>query len=90
MRLAQRRARRYAPIMGVAQKIAELAALLPPSKQAEVLDFVEFLAARAAAEGAEVAVWSDSAFKAVAIRGLLSDDVDDPITYELSDCKETR
>ena len=31
----------------IARRIAEIAAALPPDKQAEVLDFVEFLKARA-------------------------------------------
>lgn len=82
----------YAPVMGVPEKIAALAARLPPAKQAEVLEFVEFLAsrlaARSAAPGREVAAWSDAAFHELALQSLAADE--DPVTYELADCKETR
>ena len=73
--------------MGVADRIAELAAKLPPAKQAEVLDFVEFLTKRAATAG-RVGDWSDAGFGDVALAALVDDD--DPVTYELSDCRETR
>ena len=36
----------------IAERVAQLTAALPPEKQAEVLDFVEFLRARAAPSGA--------------------------------------
>jgi Protein of unknown function (DUF2281) len=75
--------------MGVAEKIAEIAATLPPAKQAEVLDFVEFLASRTTGGGVpDPAEWTDTAFQTLALRGLADDD--DPVRYDLSDCKETR
>ena len=74
--------------MGVADKIAVLAAMLPPAKQAEVLDFIEFLAARRAGPAAASDAWDDDGFRALARRTLV--DEDDPVSYELGDCKETR
>jgi hypothetical protein len=75
--------------MGVVEKIAELAAALPPAKQAAVLDFVEFLASRTT--GGRVpdpAEWTDAAFQKLALCRLADDD--DPVRYDLADCKETR
>lgn len=69
--------------MGVAEKIAEGLAQLPPDRQAEVLDFVEFLAARNRTQQAD---WTAGQFKALALASLVGDD--DPVGYELSDCKE--
>ncbi len=74
--------------MGVAEKIAALAAALPASQQAEVLDFIEFLRSRAPASGEAVAGWSDGAFERLALAGLADDE--DPVVYELGDCRETR
>ena len=75
--------------MGVAQKIAEIAATLAPAKQAEALDFVELLASRAGgAPASSAAEWTDAEFQELALRALR--DEDDPVTYELSDCKQTR
>ena len=68
--------------MGVAQKIAEIAATLPPAKQAEVLDFVEFLASRAGgAPASSAAEWTDAEFQELALRALHDGD-DVPVTYE--------
>ena len=74
--------------MGVTDKIAELAAKLPPEKQAEVLDFVEYLTLRSARTAAVDAAWSGPAFRQLALAALGPDD--DPVTYELSDCRERR
>jgi hypothetical protein len=74
--------------MGVAEKLAALAATLPPSRQAEVLDFIELLRSRAAASGGEVAGWSERAFEQLGVAGLADDD--DPVVYDLGDGKETR
>jgi hypothetical protein len=74
--------------MGVAEKIAALAARLPPAKQAEVLDFVEFLAARSAEPTNAASALDDEGFRALALRALA--DEDDPVVYVLADCRETR
>jgi hypothetical protein len=74
--------------MGFSEKIAKIAATLSPSKQAEVLDFVEFLASRGTGERAEVAAAADAQFRDLALRAVVDDD--DPETYELKDCKEVR
>lgn len=68
---------------------ALLTASLPPERQAEVLDFVVFLATRKAA-GAPRGVdeWTDAAFQAFALDPIADDD--DPVTYALSDCREVR
>lgn len=74
--------------MGVAEKIAEIAATLSPSKQAKVLDFVEFLASRGSGERADVTALADAEFRDLALRAIVDDD--DPETYDLEDCKEVR
>lgn len=74
--------------MGVADKIAELAARLPPEKQAEVLDFVEYLTSRSPRSGTDDATSDDAAFRRLALAAVVDDD--DPVTYDLSDCRKRR
>ncbi len=76
--------------MGIAEKIALLTSRLPPDRQAEVLDFVEFLAVREAGRGSSMAFWTDEAFSILSLSGLTEHETDDPVTYELSDCIEKR
>ena len=70
--------------MGVAELIAHKVERLPADKQAEVLDFVEFLAARAADEGDQHELAFQKVALAQAMRGL----EDDPVEYDASDCVE--
>lgn len=74
--------------MGVPEKIAELAARLPPEKQAEVLDFVEYLTERSSRRPVVEPGWSDEAFRHLALASLGADE--DPVTYELADCREQK
>lgn len=71
--------------MGVAERIAHKVESLPADKQAEVLDFVEFLAARAASEHDR----EDRAFGNLALAQALRGEDDDPVHYGLADCVET-
>lgn len=72
--------------MGVPELIARKVEGLPVDKQAEVLDFVEFLATRTAnAEEPEDAALRSFAL-AQAMRGL----EDEPVEYFASDCIESR
>ena len=67
--------------MGLPEKVAHQVAMLPPTEQAEVLDFVEFLASRLAAR-----VHDDGEFLALALGGVI--DEDDPVVYQAGDCRE--
>jgi hypothetical protein len=71
--------------MTVAEQIALRVAQLPPDKQAEVVDFVEFLVARAAG-GSDPAAWTDSDFRRFALAQLLAEE--DTVEYTLHDCRE--
>ena len=75
--------------MDVAHRINELVAKLPPARQSEVLDFIEFLTMRHHGYTEELTSWTEETFQDLAVLGLASDD-DDPVTYDLSDCKEVR
>lgn len=68
--------------MGYAELIAQKLALLPPEKQAEVFDFVEFIAARSSAD------WTESHFHAMSLSQALREQTDDPVSYSASDCRE--
>jgi hypothetical protein len=68
--------------MGYAELIAQKLALLPPEKQAEVFDFVEFIIARASAS------WADRDFQSMSLAQALRDQEDDPVSYSASDCRE--
>lgn len=73
--------------MGYAELIEKLKAL-PADKQAEVFDFVEFLAARCGKD-TTAGPWAERDFAdfslAQALRGL----EDDPVTYTAADVKES-
>lgn len=68
--------------MSIAEKIAERVAGLPIERQAEIPDFVEFLAARHQQPGED---WPHGAFREFSLEQLQDDD---PVEYELSDCRE--
>ncbi len=71
--------------MTIAERIATRVAVLPAARQAEVLDYVEFLAARHRAVGA--ADWTESQFAVMSLEQLFADE--DPIGYDLADCRES-
>ncbi len=71
--------------MGLSRRIAMKVETLPLEVQAEVLDFVEFLASRVR-RNANGANWTESEFERLAIASVV--DEKDPVTYELSDCRE--
>ncbi len=68
--------------MGYAELIAQKLTLLPPEKQAEVFDFVEFIASRISAD------WTESHFQLMGLSQALRDQTDDPVNYSASDCRE--
>lgn len=70
--------------MTIAERIATRVAVLPVARQAEVLDFVEFLAARQRSSAA--VDWTESQFMAMSLEQLFADD--DPVAYDLADCRE--
>lgn len=75
--------------MGYAELIQQRLQTLPPEKQAEVYDFVEFIAARiphAAPENASD--WTDAEFSQMAMAKAMRGLEDDPVTYSLADLKE--
>lgn len=72
--------------MGYAELVAKLQTL-PVEKQAEVFDFVDFLAARFA-RGDEVADWTDAGFNRFSVTRALDDQADDPVEYGVEDIKE--
>ncbi len=74
--------------MRYAELIERLQAL-SPEKQAEVFDFVEFLASRGKAEGAQRrSEWTDAEFASMAMAQALRGIEDDPVTYSLADLQE--
>ena len=77
--------------MGYAELI-ELLRALPADKQAEVFDFVEFLAARNATEGGKPPAhgeWTDAEFAELAMRQALRGMEDDPVSYSQDDLRES-
>lgn len=72
--------------MGYAELVAKLQTL-PVEKQAEVFDFVDFLAARFA-RGDEVADWTDAGFNRFSVARALDDQADDRVEYGVEDIKE--
>ena len=72
--------------MGLAEKVVERMATLEPEQQAEVLDFIEFLASRRRGVAGVPADWLGRDFEHLAVQQVV--DCDDPAIYELSDCKE--
>jgi hypothetical protein len=75
--------------MGYAELIERLQAL-PQDKQAEVFDFVEFLARRSALPGAPLAqgAWTDAEFARMAMAQALRGIEDDPVAYTAADLRE--
>ncbi len=73
-------------MMGYGELIEKLQTL-PHEKQAEVFDFVEFLASRFGGmpAGAE---WTDASFSELSFGQALRGMDDDPVTYTLDDLKE--
>jgi hypothetical protein len=69
-------------VMGVAEKVQHYVEQLPPPLQAEALDFVEYLVAKA--EHEEAKNWSELSLTS-AMRGV-EDETD--TAYEMSDLKE--
>jgi hypothetical protein len=77
--------------MGYAELIHQRLQALPAEKQAEVYDFVEFIAARvphAVLKSAHADDWTDADFSRLALAKALRGLEDDPVTYSLADLKE--
>jgi hypothetical protein len=75
--------------MGYAELVAKLQSL-PADKQAEVFDFVDFLALRCAPKekNGKESPWSDADFSAFALKNALADQEDDPVVYDHKDLRE--
>ena len=77
--------------MGYAELIAKIRTL-PEDKQAEVFDFVEFLASRFSTSDAgganDTAEWSEESFATFSLGHALRDMDDDPVSYGRSDLRE--
>jgi hypothetical protein len=69
-------------IMSYAELIAQKLTQLSPDKQAEVFDFVEFIASRSSAD------WSESHFQLMSLSQAFREQTDDPVNYSASDCRE--
>lgn len=77
--------------MSYAQNIAEKIAKLPPEKQVEIYDFVEFIAARCGELSNQHLVhgeWSDEAFAELSMQQAVRGMEDDPVSYTSNDLKE--
>ena len=72
--------------MGYAELIERLQAL-PQEKQAEVFDFVDFLATRYDTTAAPQD-WRESEFETLSIAAAMRDIEDDPVSYNLDDLRE--
>jgi protein-disulfide isomerase len=78
------------PEMGYAELIERLQAL-PPDKQVEVFDFVDFLASRNSSpdsQAARQAAWCDEEFSQMAMAQALRGIEYDPVTYTAADLRE--
>lgn len=73
--------------MGYAELVAKLQTP-PVEKQAEVFDFVDFLAARCARGQAMAAEWTDADFSRFALIQGQADQADDPVEYDDRDLRE--
>lgn len=75
--------------MGHAQ-LLEVLENLPPERQAEVLDFAQFLAARHQADLGQAvhADWTPAEFSQLALSQALRGMEDDPVSYGVGDLKE--
>lgn len=68
--------------MGYAELTAQKLALLPLEKQAEVFDFVEFIAVRLSID------WTNGQFQSMSLTQALRNEGDAPVSYSASDCRE--
>jgi hypothetical protein len=78
-------------IMGYAELIQQRLQNLSQEKQAEIYDFVEFLAARssnASLKAEHANDWTDTEFSRLSIAQAMRGLEDDPVTYTLNDVKE--
>ena len=77
--------------MNYAQSIVDRIATLPPEKQVEILDFVEFIAARhreASEHVLEPGEWTDSTFSELTMHQALRGIEHEPFNYTSLDLKE--
>lgn len=72
--------------MGYAELIQQRLQTLPPDKQAEVYDFVEFIAARN--QKATPVDWTNEEFSRLSMVQALRGLENDPVDYVLADVKE--
>jgi hypothetical protein len=77
--------------MSYAKSIAEKIAALPPERQAEIFDFVEFIVARyggSSSQGMAQCEWTDDTFAALSMQQALRGMEDEPVIYTSNDLKE--
>jgi hypothetical protein len=77
--------------MGYAELIQQKLQNFPPEKQAEVYDFVEFIAARIPSpppKSEHASEWTDAEFSQMAMAKAMRGLEDDPVSYSLADLKE--
>lgn len=75
--------------MGYAELIQQRLQILPQEKQAEIYNFVEFIAARISHPAPDNASeWTDAEFSRMAMAKAMRGLEDDPVTYSLDDLKE--
>ena len=77
--------------MGYAELIYQRLQTLSLEKQAEVYDFVEFIAARVHATEAAAkrhALWTDQEFSRLSLTHAMRGLENDPVDYQLTDLKE--
>ena len=72
--------------MGYAELIQKRLQTLPPDKQAEVYDFVEFIATRS--QKAAPVDWTNEEFARLSMAQALRGLENDPVDYALADVKE--
>lgn len=72
--------------MGYAELIQERLQTLPPDKQAEVYDFVMFIATRN--QRAAPVDWTDDEFSRLSVAQALRGLENDPVDYALTDVRE--
>ena len=77
--------------MSNAKSITEKIAALPPERQAEIFDFVEFIVARyggLSGQGLAQYEWTDDAFAASSMQQALRGMEDESVIYTSDDLKE--
>lgn len=77
--------------MGYAELIHLRLQTLPPEKQEEIYDFVEFIAARSSAVVTQAETrsdWTAAEFSQLSLAQAMRGLEDDPVTYSLHDIKE--